>query len=48
MRQTGWFPTPNVLMKLEYVQQTYDGFAPTDKCYDGKFNGLMIEGVITF
>lgn len=44
----GWFVTPNVLMKVEYVQQTFDGFAPTDKCYEGKFNGLMVEGVIAF
>ncbi len=42
----GWFVTPNVLMKLEYVRQSYDGFATTDTCYDGKFNGLMIEGVV--
>ncbi|MGM0507063.1 MAG: hypothetical protein ACQER4_07755 [Bacteroidota bacterium] len=44
----GWFMTPNVLAKLEYVTQNYDGFA-TGSLYDGgKFNGLMLEAVISF
>jgi hypothetical protein len=44
----GWFVTKNVLAKLEYVQQNYSNFAATDIRNGGKFNGLMIEGVIGF
>jgi len=44
----GWFITPNILMKGEYVTQQYDGFAPTDIRHGGKFNGFMIEGVVAF
>jgi hypothetical protein len=44
----GWFVTKNVLAKLEYVQQNYNDFAATDIRNGGKFNGLMIEGVIGF
>jgi hypothetical protein len=44
----GWFLTNNVLAKVEYVTQTYDGFGPTSIFADGKFNGLMLEAVISF
>ncbi|GGD91607.1 hypothetical protein [Planktosalinus lacus] len=44
----GWFMTKNVLAKIEYVNQTYDGFATGDRFDEGKFNGLMIEAVISF
>jgi hypothetical protein len=44
----GWFISRNILVKAEYVNQKYDGFAPTDIRHGGKFNGLMIEGVIGF
>jgi hypothetical protein len=44
----GWFITPNVLMKGEYVVQKYDGFPTTDIRSGGKFNGFMIEGVVAF
>ncbi len=44
----GWFVTKNVLAKLEYVSQNYNDFAATDRFNGGKFNGLMIEGVIGF
>ncbi|WP_422356488.1 hypothetical protein [Roseivirga pacifica] len=45
----GWFMTNNVLMKLEYVNQEYsgDGFANT-RYQDGKFNGVVLEAVISF
>ena len=44
----GWFLTKNVLTKVEYVKQTYDGF-PTDSTLNGaSFNGLMIEAVVSF
>lgn len=44
----GWFLTRNLLTKVEYVTQEYDGFAPTDIRSSGKFNGFLIEGVIAF
>ena len=44
----GWFMTDNVLAKLEYVSQKYDGFAPTSIYSDAKFNGVMLEAVISF
>ena len=44
----GWFVTKNILAKLEYVNQNYNGFAASDIRNGGKFNGLMIEGVIGF
>ncbi len=44
----GWFITPNILMKGEYVTQQYNGFAPTDIRHGGKFNGFMFEGVVAF
>lgn len=43
----GWFLTNNVLAKVEYVTQKYEGF--NGGIYeDGKFNGLMLEAVISF
>lgn len=44
----GWFMTKNILAKLEYVNQKYNDFAPTDIRNDGQFNGLMVEAVISF
>jgi hypothetical protein len=44
----GWFLTRNLLTKVEYVTQEYDGFAATDIRNGGKFNGFLIEGVIAF
>ncbi len=44
----GWFVTRNILAKLEYVSQNYNDFAQSDIRNGGKFNGLMIEGVIGF
>jgi hypothetical protein len=44
----GWFVTPNVLAKAEYVTQKYLDFPTTDIRNGGKFNGLMIEGVVAF
>ncbi len=44
----GWFPTKNLLLKGELVNQTYDGF-PTNSIFNqGKFNGLVIEAVVGF
>jgi len=44
----GWFITPGVLLKAEYVNQKYDGFLPTDIRNGGKFSGYMFEGVVAF
>ncbi len=44
----GWFVTPNVLLKGEYVNQNYEDFPTSDIRNGGRFNGLMIEGVIAF
>jgi hypothetical protein len=42
----GWFMTENVMTKLEYVTQSYDGFTGT---YDGaEFSGIMLEAVVSF
>lgn len=45
----GWFLTKNVLAKVEYVNQQYDGagFEGT-KYAGGQFDGLVIEAVIGF
>ncbi|OBX25815.1 hypothetical protein LX77_03659 [Gelidibacter algens] len=44
----GWFMTKNILMKVEYVSQKYDGYKATSNFADGKFNGLVAEAVISF
>ncbi len=56
----GWFMTNNVMLKLEYVSQTFDGFSDgtllgtSGKAIApsilsaGKFNGLMVEAVLGF
>ena len=44
----GWFVTPNVLSKIEFVQQKYLDFPSTDIRNGGKFQGFMIEGVVAF
>jgi hypothetical protein len=44
----GWFITKNILMKAEYVNQTYEGFAPTNILHEGQFNGLMLEATVAF
>lgn len=44
----GWFITPLVLLKGEYVTQKYDDFPATDIRHGGKFGGYMLEGVVAF
>lgn len=44
----GWFITPTILLKAEYVRQNYDNFPATDIRNGGKFNGFVIEGVVAF
>jgi hypothetical protein len=44
----GWFLTPNVLAKVEYVNQKYFGYPASNIKNGGAFNGMMLEGVIAF
>ena len=44
----GWFLTPNMLAKAEYVRQTYNDFPATDIRHEGKFEGAVIEAVVSF
>ena len=44
----GWFLTPNILMKAEYVTQQYKDFPSTDIRANGKFDGWVVEGIIGF
>ena len=44
----GWFITPGLLTKLEYVNQKYFGYPATNIKNGGRFNGLMLEGVVGF
>jgi hypothetical protein len=44
----GWFITPALLAKAEYVNQTYYGYPATNIRNGGKFNGMMLEGVVGF
>lgn len=44
----GWFVTPNVLAKIEYVRQNYLDFPVTDIRNGGRFDGLMVEGSVSF
>lgn len=47
----GWFLTKNVITKLEYVKQNYEGNAWTGsnaRFLGGEFKGIMIEAAISF
>ena len=45
----GWFLTKNILTKVEYVSQKYEGDGWIGGKYDGgEFNGLVIEATIGF
>jgi hypothetical protein len=44
----GWFITPNVLTKLEFVNQKYLDFPTTDIRNGGRFKGFMVEGAVAF
>jgi hypothetical protein len=44
----GWFITPNVMLKGEWVNQKYNDFPTTDIRSGGKFKGYVIEGVVAF
>lgn len=44
----GWFITPGVLLKGEWVTQKYNDFPTTDIRNGGKFKGFIMEGVVAF
>ncbi|HNP19827.1 MAG TPA: hypothetical protein PKL31_15415 [Fulvivirga sp.] len=45
----GWFLTKNIMTKLEYVTQKYDGDGYIGTAFQGgKFEGVNIEAVISF
>ncbi len=44
----GWFVTPSIMLKGEYVTQKYNDFPTTDIRNNGKFNGFVVEGVVAF
>jgi hypothetical protein len=44
----GWFITPTLMMKLEYVKQNYNDFPSADIRSKGLFKGLMLEAVVSF
>lgn len=44
----GWFLSPNMLTKVEYVRQNYDGFPATDIRHGAKFDGFVVQGSIAF
>jgi hypothetical protein len=44
----GWFVTPLLLTKVEWVNQKYEKFPTTDIRNGGQFKGFMVEGVLAF
>lgn len=44
----GWFVTPTVLLKGEYMVQNYNDFPTTDIRNGGKIKGYMVEGTVSF
>lgn len=44
----GWFVTPNILFKLEYVNQDYKDFPADNILNEGNFNGMMVEATVGF
>ncbi|HUG17001.1 MAG TPA: hypothetical protein VMM78_18480 [Thermomicrobiales bacterium] len=44
----GWFVTPALLMKGEYMQQKYHRFPARDIRSGGKIQGFVVEGVVSF
>jgi hypothetical protein len=44
----GWFVTPLLLSKVEWVNQKYEKFPTSDIRSGGQFKGFMVEGTIAF
>ena len=44
----GMFLTPMIMAKLEYVKHEFTGYPVNHVRHGGKFNGIMLEGVVGF
>jgi hypothetical protein len=44
----GWFLTKNIMLKVEYVNQTYNGYNNTNILNGGRFDGWVAEASIAF
>lgn len=44
----GWFMTNNILVKAEYVTQSYNDYPAGTPEAGAEFSGVMIEGVVSF
>ncbi len=44
----GWFPTENLLLKLEYVNQDYADFKTSDIRSELNFKGVVVEACVGF
>jgi hypothetical protein len=44
----GWFVTPTVLLKSEFMVQNYNNFPTTDIRNGGRIKGFMVEGTVSF
>lgn len=44
----GWYMTDNILVKGEYVTQSYNNYPDGTPQNGAEFDGLMIEGVVSF
>ncbi len=44
----GWFPSKNLLLKAEIVNQNFNDFPTNDYRNEGKFNGFFIQAVVGF
>ncbi|HXS82538.1 MAG TPA: hypothetical protein VN896_07420 [Methylomirabilota bacterium] len=44
----GWFLTSTIMMKTEYVRQEHKDYPVTNILNGGKFEGMMLEGVVSF
>ncbi len=44
----GWFVTPNILVKGEYVTQNYNDYPSTHILSGGNFHGVVLQGSIAF
>ncbi len=44
----GWYMTKNILMKVEYMKQTYNDYPSADLYHGAEVDGFMVEGAIAF
>jgi hypothetical protein len=44
----GWFITPAIMLKAEYMTQKYNDFPTWDIRNKGKIDGFVVEGVVAF